>query len=484
MKWFIIIVVLGISSVPLQAQVVVWDSLYWKKELVKINDALAMDSNFLFLGTGNLSYGNVFEMDRKGNILWDRITIDSNDLYWGEKYSHTFNFMEKKGNTLNLWGHTGQKPWAFNLLRYSIIYQGDFIDSARTYLEDTRLLNGSEDFYNLPNGNILMFSTDGSKTPPHISPDYYTAEYSSECKQLWKRSYFYRDSISLTKIQVRYSHDVISETGIWWHIPSYDSAETHITNFNLEGVIISQHQIPYRFAPFYYCMRVEPDGSIVMVGAHHNNLKNHDDRSYMMLRIDTAGHILTPPVDVGKYGIGSYGWVRYLRQTSDGGYMLAGVYENDDFDSVMYILKVDKDFKFVWKFERLCNRDGGFSHIQPVDSNTYLCTGLRYNQRMYAVMLRDEKAVQVSVKEEAVNAIEVYPNPVRDELYIKYGSVPSFIPLFVSVATMRGEMIELPAQRVAGDFFSVNVCSLEQGTYTALVNVGSRYKTVRFVVLR
>lgn len=486
MIWRIVGIVFLFSCSPLCSQVVLWDSLYWKKQLVKINDAQRLDSTLLFLGTGNGSYGDVFEMDMKGNIIWDEIVTDSSDIFWTGKYCHSFSMLNRHGDTLTLWGFSGKELASFNLFRYDIGYRGKFLDSSCSSLSGAELLGATEDLHILPNGNILMSGTDGVKVPPHIVWDFYNAEYTPRCERVWKKNYFYKDSFQVTRIRMEYSLEAITEVGIWWRVPKYDSAETHITNFDLQGNIISQHQIPYRFAPFYYCNSVEPDGNIVMVGVHHNNLKSPDDRSYVMIRIDTAGNIITAPVDIGKYGIGSFGWVRYMLRTPDGGFMICGVYQNDDFDSVMYVVRVDRDFRLLWQFERFCERGGGFSHIQPVDSNTYLCTGLRYQQRMYAVMLRDEKAVQVSVKEqsESGNDVEVYPNPTSDELYIRYGSVPSFVPLFVSVATMRGEAIELPAQRVAVDFFSVDVRSLEQGTYTALVNVGSTYKTVRFIVLR
>lgn len=101
------------------------------------------------------------------------------------------------------------------------------------------------------------------------------------------------------------------------------------------------------------------------------------------------------------------------------------------------------------------------------------------------VVNTQEPCSTVTVEDDSIlpHTIVTYPNPADDILFINSGSMSS-LEATISVVSMQGESIAVTPWRITTDLYSLDLRGWEQGTYTALVSVGSQYKTVRFVVIR
>lgn len=221
------------------------------------------------------------------------------------------------------------------------------------------------------------------------------------------------------------------------------------------------------------------------------------DLDYWVVKVDDSGNM------IWEKSYGDIGWdVLYsCCNTSNGGYILAGVTDTDvtDINSEnpakfdCWIINIDSIGNVIWNAKYGGSEDDAFTTILPINNNKYLLGGdtksndgdIRSGNhgaqnswthgRLDFWVMKYNSNLNLST-EEITNTTNIYPNPVKDKLITNYNKEG-----IVSIFDLFGKL--LLKQNVTNYNQVIDVSFIPSGTYIINFNSKNQYESSKLIKL-
>jgi len=300
------------------------------------------------------------------------------------------------------------------------------------------------------------------------------------------------------------------------HHGSADCADYWVVKLNSAGDIIWQKSLGGSGHDYPYSIQQTSDGGYVVAGYSNSEdgdvTGNHGYYDYWVVKLDSSGTLEWQK----SLGGGSNDIGKSMLQTSDGGYIIAGMSNSDDGDvtgnhggSDYWVVKLNSSGDIVWQ-KCLGGSDDDFARsIQQTFDGGYIIAGTSnsddgdvsghhgiagdYSAKDYwVVKLSPETGISEHFTPQKL-AISVSPNPFNSAVTI---SAPEGAA--IEIFDLNGRMVDnnpvgdgfpVPSANGRGDLAPTNVlwqpdASLGSGVYLVRAKIGDKDITKRVVYLK
>ncbi len=260
---------------------------------------------------------------------------------------------------------------------------------------------------------------------------------------------------------------------------NHGNADYWVVKLNGSGNIVWQKPLGGSGSEVAYSVQQTADGGYIVAGLSESNdgdvSGNHGNTDYWVVKLDSGGDMVWQKSLGGTDGDAAYS----VRQTADGGYVVAGYANSDDGDvsgnhgsQDYWVVKLDGSGDIVWQ-KSLGGNDGDFaSSIQQTADGGYIVAGYSYSDdgdvtgHHGTYEYADYWVVKLSadgmaVQDIAAGNLMMYPNPTRDFVNLQGLEKGTNIRIFdmsgktVYTGTAANETLQISIQNLNSGIYAV-----------------------------
>lgn len=401
----------------------------------------------------------ILRLDQNGDTIWTKCFHDAGTAYAVEQTADDGFVISCSGFTLLKLSVAGQVSWSHS------IGDGSFLDNAYTvsHTGDDGYIAGGE----------LWGGRDGFGTD-----EWFIAKYDQSGDTLW--TVCFEDELPGACYSVKETSDggYIAAGSKDRHIEinpgeyqiNYDF---YILKLNSSGDSIWSNTFGGSGNDIAYSVLEASDGGFVLIGSCGSDEMTKGDEDGWIIKVDENGNF------VWQKFIGGSGWDQILsgNKTKDNGYVLCGFsisYDGDLPDDYWgpdyWIVKTDESGNVILSE---CfggdSQDYGQYALQTKDGG-YLMAGRSWSDNGDLTEnkgFEDAWIVKLASTSSGIHEstgfgqdMEIYPNPVRDELFI---NKVSRNPGYLSIYTIDGKLVK--QRKIDSGINRIDVSELDKGSY-------------------
>jgi hypothetical protein len=417
----------------------------------------------------------------QGDTLWSR-------TYGGSSYDVAASVQETDSGGYIIAGYTNSfgagTPTYTNIWLVRTDSQGDTIWTS-TYggnsSDEASSVQQTSDRGYIVAGNTLSYGAGGA--------DYYLVRVSSQGDSLWKKTYGGSgDEYAYCVRQMDDDGYIIAGTTRSFGVGTPTYTNIWLVRTNSGGDTLWTRTYGGSSGEAASCVQPTTDGGYIVVGSTYSFGAGQWD--FYLVKTDFQGDTLW----TRTYGGSNMDWAYSVQQTADGGYIVAGNTASSGEGSYdFYLVKTNSQGAMVWtRTYGGSNSDGAYSVRQTSDGG-YIIAGETNslgagNMDFYLVKTGPELAVEppaVSLPNEYA-LFQNYPNPFNPVTTIQYNvsgtgfvSLKVFNPLGQEVVTLVQGIVPAGSHAVAWD-----ATNLPSGIYFLRMNAGEFVQTRKMVLLK